>query len=36
LVSKHQDSSYRAGRFDRWVNVNNRAHAAFSRVMGAF
>jgi ATP-dependent DNA ligase len=24
LVSKHRDSFYRAGRFDRWVKVKNR------------
>ena len=35
-VSKHRDSLYRAGRFDRWIKVKNRAHAAFSRVMDAF
>lgn len=34
LVSKHRDSTYRAGRFDRWVKVKNRAHVAFSRVGG--
>ena len=33
LVSKHRDSFYRAGRFDRWVKVKNRQHPAFSRVM---
>ena len=33
LVSKHRDSTYRAGRFDRWVRVKNRSHPAFSRVM---
>jgi bifunctional non-homologous end joining protein LigD len=33
LVSKHQDSLYRAGRSPRWVKVKNRQHAAFSRVM---
>ena len=33
LVSKHRDSFYRAGRFDRWVKVKNRSHPAFSRVM---
>ena len=33
LVSKHRDSSYRAGRFDRWVKIKNRKHPAFSRVM---
>jgi ATP-dependent DNA ligase len=36
LVSKHRDSTYRGGRFDRWVKVKNRAHPAFSRVMDAF
>jgi hypothetical protein len=35
LVSKHRDSTYRGGRFDRWVKVKNR-HPAFSRVMEAF
>ena len=33
LVSKHQDSAYRAGRFNCWVKVKNRKHPAFSRVM---
>jgi bifunctional non-homologous end joining protein LigD len=33
LVSKHRDSPYRGGRFDRWVKVKNRSHPAFSRVM---
>jgi bifunctional non-homologous end joining protein LigD len=33
LVSKHRDSFYRAGRFNRWVKVKNRSHPAFSRVM---
>ena len=33
LVSKHRDSVYRGGRFDRWVKVKNRSHPAFSRVM---
>src|SRR4051812_1917196 len=28
LVSKHRESP---GRFDRWIKVKNRAHAAFSR-----
>ena len=36
LVSKHRESAYRAGRFDRWVKVKNRQHPAFSRVMDAF
>jgi len=33
LVSKHRDSPYRGGRFDRWIKVKNRQHPAFSRVM---
>jgi len=36
LVSKHRDSTYRGGRFDRWVEVKNRQHPAFRRVMEAF
>jgi len=36
LVSKHRDSTYRGGRFDRWVKVKNRQHPAFRRVMEAF
>ena len=36
LVSKHRDSAYRAGRFDRWVKGKNRQHPAFSRLMDAF
>ena len=36
LVSKHRDSSYRAGRFDRWIKVKNRQHPAFNRVMDSF
>ena len=36
IVSKHRDSPYRGGRFDRWVKVKNRTHPAFSRVMDAF
>ncbi len=36
LVSKHRDGSYRGGRFDRWIKVKNRQHAAFSRVMDQF
>ena len=36
LVSKHRESSYRAGRFTRWIKVKNRAHPAFSRVMDAY
>jgi ATP-dependent DNA ligase len=36
LVSKHRESRYRAGRYDRWVKVKNRQHPAFSRVMDAF
>jgi hypothetical protein len=33
LVSKHRESTYRGGRFDRWVKVKNRRHPAFSRVI---
>jgi bifunctional non-homologous end joining protein LigD len=29
LVSKHRDSTYRGGRFDRWVKVKNRAASGF-------
>ena len=36
LVSKHRESPYRGGRFDRWVKVKNRKHPAFSRVMDQF
>jgi bifunctional non-homologous end joining protein LigD len=36
LVSKHRESSYRGGRFDRWIKVKNRKHPAFSRVMDVF
>ena len=36
LVSKHRDSTYRAGRFVAWIKVKNRAHPAFSRVLDAF
>ena len=25
LVSKHRESPYRGGRFDRWVKVKNRS-----------
>jgi bifunctional non-homologous end joining protein LigD len=25
LVSKHRDSPYRGGRFDRWIKVKNRS-----------
>ena len=35
-VSKHRESSYRAGRFDRWIKVKNRQHPAFSRVLDQF
>jgi ATP-dependent DNA ligase len=31
--SKHRDSTYRAGRFDRWIKVKKRSHPVFSRVM---
>lgn len=29
----NRDSRYQAGRYDRWIMVKNRQHAAFSRVM---
>jgi bifunctional non-homologous end joining protein LigD len=32
LVSKHRESSYRGGRYDRWIKVKNRQHPAMSRV----
>ena len=35
LVSKHRDSVYRGGRFNRWIKVKNRSHPAFSRLMDA-
>ena len=28
LVSKHRDSAYRAGKFDRWIKVKNRRSSA--------
>jgi hypothetical protein len=34
--SKHRDSAYRGGRFDRWVKVKHRQHPAFRRVMDQF
>ena len=36
LVSKHRDSAYRGGRFDRWIKNKNRQHPAFSRMMDQF
>jgi hypothetical protein len=33
MVSKHRESSYRGGRFDRWIN---RQHPAYSRVADQF
>ncbi len=36
LVSKHRESSYRGGRYDRWIKVKNRQHPAFSRVQDQF
>ena len=30
LVSKHRESVYRGGRYDRWIKVKNRQHPAFS------
>ena len=36
LVSKHRESTYRAGRFRRWIKVKNRKHPAMQRVMDTF
>jgi len=36
LVSKHRESRYRAGRFNRWVKIKNREHPAFARVLDQF
>jgi ATP-dependent DNA ligase len=36
MVSKHRESTYRAGRSDRWIKVKNRQHPAFSRVQDRF
>ena len=36
MVSKHRESSYRGGRYDRWIKVKNRQHPAFGRVMDQF
>ena len=36
MVSKHSESVYRGGRSPRWINVKNRAHPAFSRVLDQF
>jgi bifunctional non-homologous end joining protein LigD len=36
MVSKHRESAYRGGWFDRWIKVKNRAHPAFSRVLDHF
>ena len=36
MVSKHRESLYRAGRFQHWVKIKNRAHPAFSRVQDQF
>ena len=33
LVSKHRESTYRAGRYDHWIKVKNRKHPAYSRVI---
>ena len=32
MVSKHRESTYRGGRFRRWIKIKNREHPAFSRV----
>ena len=36
LVSKHRESTYRAGWSDRWIKVKNRQHPAYSRVLDQF
>jgi bifunctional non-homologous end joining protein LigD len=36
LVSKHRESNYRGGRYDRWIKVKNQQHPAFGRVMDQF
>jgi ATP-dependent DNA ligase len=36
LVSKHRESPYRGGRFNRWDKIKNRKHPAFSRVLDQF
>lgn len=36
LVSKHRESTYRAGRSDHWVKVKNRRHVAFNRMWDQF
>ena len=36
MVSKHRESTYRGGRFRRWIKVKNRQHPAFSRVQDPF
>ena len=36
LVSKHRESTYRAGRSPHWIKVKNRQHPAFSRVQDQF
>ena len=36
MVSKHRESTYRGGRSDRWIKVNNRKHPAYSGVQDQF
>jgi len=36
LVSKHRESTYRAGWSDRWIKVKNQQHPAYSRVLDQF
>jgi len=36
MVSKHRESTYRAGRFRHWIKVKNRARPALARVMDQF
>ena len=31
MASKHRESIYRGGRYDRWIKVKNRQHPAFSQ-----
>jgi bifunctional non-homologous end joining protein LigD len=35
IVSKHRDSSYRAGRQRHWIKIKSQNHAATTRVVEA-
>jgi bifunctional non-homologous end joining protein LigD len=35
IVSKHRDSTYKAGRSRHWIKVKNRSHPAMERVKEA-